>query len=968
MAVYHCHTHAISRSGKSGSALACAAYRSGEALRERQSSTAELAAYRTGEAVADGSGKVHDYTRKGGVAHTEIMLPEGVNAEWASDRATMWNATEAAEKRKNSRVAREWRVALPHELSADERVELARDFAREIVGRYGVAADVAVHAPSRSGDQRNWHAHILCTTREIADEGFGRKAVIEWSNTNLAKEGLPYTSLQIREMRMLWEEKTNEHLADAGHENRVDSRSYAERGIELEASRTVHVGQVYAEERDRQIGTERILPVERLGDEQSVRNAEAIEARPELLLDRITQSESVFTRADVAAALHRFVNDDWREFDRTLETVMASESLVCLEEGGRTADTGREVAAVFSTREIAEREARMLDRAERLSESRSGRISERAIGAAEKAVPYLSDEQRAAVRTIGEEGQLAVLRGVAGSGKTTALTAVREAAETDGSRIIGGSLSGKAARELEDGSGIESRTLASWERSWASGFNELARGDVFVLDEAGMVGSAQMGRIMEATERAGAKLVLVGDERQLQPIEAGAAFRNIKDRAVGSSTDEHGRRTGHVAELTEVRRQVDAWQREASQAFGRGEAGEALDAYHERGEVRLHDSTDLTRAAIVEDYFAQLDRANGIRPAGESEALGAEDKERPGTERTGTDHIVTAYRNVDVDALNVAIRGERVNRGELGQDMPFRTDQGERVFAEGDKVLLTQNDRTLGVANGDRGEVIGADMDRLDVRMRDGREVRLDASDYEGVRHGYAITTHRAQGMTVDRVHVMAGRGMNAELANVAMTRQRDGATLHASRDDFRDYATLRESVSRERQARGVGDYLPQRNALEAVRERIAETDERRQAQGTTEAVRSPVAERAIERADGSRITGERDERKDALRAMFAEQGMKAPETAEERTQRLRATFADAAPAEASERKRDRLRETFHEDAAEKRKDQSLTDHKETRFARLKALFSNSDRSDNRPTDRTNGKANDRGKDTGAER
>ena len=133
MAVYHCHTHPISRSGKSGSALACAAYRSGEALEEqsekRSLSAAELTAYRTGGVVTDGSGKVHDYTRKGGVAYTEIVLPDGVDAEWARDRAALWNQAEAAEKRVNSRVAREWRVALPHELGHEERVALARDFA-----------------------------------------------------------------------------------------------------------------------------------------------------------------------------------------------------------------------------------------------------------------------------------------------------------------------------------------------------------------------------------------------------------------------------------------------------------------------------------------------------------------------------------------------------------------------------------------------------------------------------------------------------------------------------------------------------------------------------------------------------------------------------------------------------------------------------------------------------------------------
>ena len=518
MSTYHCHTHAISRSGKSGSALACAAYRSGEALRERSDkralSAAELAAYRTGGSVADGSGKVHDYTRKGGVAHCEIVLPEGVDAAWAQDRAVLWNQAEAAERRINSRVAREWRVALPHELNHGQRVALAKDFASVIVERYGVAADVAVHAPSRSGDQRNWHAHILCTTRRIGNKGFGAKAELEWSNTNLAKEGLPYSSLQIRELRMAWEERTNEALAAAGHEVRVDHRSYAEQGVGLEAARTVHVGQLHAEDRDARLGTARILPVERLDREQSVRNAAAIEGRPELLLDRVTAQASVFTRQDVARGLHRFVNEDWDRFERTLNAVMASGTLVCLVEGGQTVDTGREVEPVWTTKAVATREAEMLDRAERLATARDGGLSARAIAKGIASIEkgkgrdggqtiHLSDEQRTAVRTLGGEGQLAILRGVAGTGKTTALSAYRVAAQREGVRVIGGALAGKAARELEGGSGIESRTLASWERSWEAGFDRLGKGDVLVMDEAGMVGAAQMARVMETGREGG---------------------------------------------------------------------------------------------------------------------------------------------------------------------------------------------------------------------------------------------------------------------------------------------------------------------------------------------------------------------------------------------------------------------------------------------------------------------------------
>lgn len=935
MATYHCHTHAISRAGKSGSALACAAYRAAEALRETKPgrkgvSAAELAAYRSGGAVSDATGTLHDYSRKQGVAYTEIVLPDGVSAAWARDREALWNAAEAAEKRKDARVAREWRVALPHELSGEERIALARDFAQTIAERYGVAADLAVHAPSTSGDQRNWHAHILTTTREIADEGFGRKAVLEWSNKRLAEHDLPYASVQIREVRMLWEERVNAHLAEAGLEQRVDHRSYRDQGLGLEPGLTVHVGQVYAEARDHVYGTERILPVERLGEARSSCNANLIREDPDLILDRITRTDSVFTREDVARTLHRFVNDDWREFQGTLDAVLRAESVVELHAGGRS-DTGRKIAAVYTTRDVLERESEMLESAETLAETKGKGLSKRALDAADRAVPNLSDEQRNAVRHLAQKERLAIVRGIAGTGKTTMLSVARKAAETDNVRIVGAALSGKAARELEDGSSIPSRTLASLERSWAAGYDQLRRGDILVVDEAGMVGARQMGRMLCAAEKAHAKVVLVGDERQLQPIEAGAAFRNIADRV--------GERIGAV-DLTEVRRQSSEWQRDATRAFGRGKAAQALDAYRERGAVIMHAGTDVARAAMIKAHFEGLDQA------------------RSGGREGEPDHVLTAYRNADVDALNRDVRAERMARGELGKGTTYRTDRGRLDVAVRDHVLLTRNDRSLGVANGDRGVVFAAEGDRLSVRLRHGATVELSADAYDGVRHGYAVTTHRAQGMTVDRIQVLAGRGMDAHLAYVAMTRQREGATLYGSEDEFRDYATLRQAVGRERISQGIGEYLPDRASMKALRERLNERDRDAQAdrasgRGDTagRVSRSDDRERAsallakrqaaaVREPDGS---GTRGARRDGPAEQQRAPSPRGNETPNARAAMLRELFKKAGERAVDPAERDeRAKQVFARIAEQHREREA--EPPEAERARLRALFQKHDR------------------------
>ncbi|WP_248886514.1 MobQ family relaxase [Acidithiobacillus acidisediminis] len=239
MAIYHASTKPIARSA-GRSAVAAAAYRAG----------VELVDVRTG--------LVHDYTRKGGVEHTEILAPDGLGAE----RNGLWDAAELAEKRKDARTAREWIVALPSELTAGQRTDLARDFGQCLVERYGVAVDFAIHAPDREGDNRNHHAHILTTTRQVSrgPDGvlvFGDKAHIELSDRALrairdatiagpTRPGDRYGAAdEVQAVRELWERVANAALERAGVRARIDARSLEAQGIDREASQ--HLGPVASE-------------------------------------------------------------------------------------------------------------------------------------------------------------------------------------------------------------------------------------------------------------------------------------------------------------------------------------------------------------------------------------------------------------------------------------------------------------------------------------------------------------------------------------------------------------------------------------------------------------------------------------------------------------------------------------------------------------------------------------------------
>jgi Ti-type conjugative transfer relaxase TraA len=750
LAIYHLSMKPISRaSGRSS--VAAAAYRAGECLTNER------------------DGLTHDFTRREGVEHAEIVLPQGSDATWALDRSALWNAAEQAEGRKDARVAREFEIALPHELSAEQRLELTRSFAQDLAARYGTAVDLAIHAPHGATDVRNHHAHLLMTTRRVTAEGLAEKSLIERENKWLAANDMPSAQVQLREVRQAWEQVANAHLARAGLDIRIDHRSHQERGLEIEPTEHMGVHATQMERRGKAVGRGR------LDGQAARRNAELIREKPEQVLSIISNEKSVFDRRDVARALHRYV-DGAEAFQSAFAKVMASPALVELQPEQRD-ERGQVVElARYSTREMVEIERSMAASADALSEARGHGVAERHVAAALSARPFLSEEQREAVRHVTGDARIGAVVGLAGAGKSTMLSAARQAWEAQGYRVHGAALAGKAAEGLDESSGIASRTLASWEHGWQNGRGELAKGDVLVIDEAGMVSSRQLARFVGAAERSGAKIVLVGDPEQLQPIQAGAAFRAIAER-VG------------FAELEGVRRQGEEWQRAASVAFARHRTEEGLSAYAERGAVRLTETREEARAEIVRDVIADMN-------------------ERPEGSR-----IVLAHLRADVRELNAAIRAARQERGELSDERAYSTNDGERKFAAGDRILFLENNRDLAVKNGMLGTVEKADDGRLSVRLDnargagEGREVSVSMADYTAVDHGYATTIHKAQGATVDRAYVLASETMDRHLAYVAMTRHRESATLYAGREEFRDLGALSARLSRARAKETTLDY-----------------------------------------------------------------------------------------------------------------------------------------------------------------
>lgn len=729
------------------------------------------------------------------LAHEELALPGDVPT-WlrtavdgqpvAKASEALWNAVDAFETRADAQLARELIIALPEELTRAENIALVREFVRDNLTSKGMVADWVFH-----DKDRNPHIHLMTTLRPLTEEGFGPKRV-----PVLGEDGEPLRIVTpdrpngkiiyklwagdketMKAWKFAWAETANRHLAMAGHEIRLDGRSYVEQGFDGIAQR--HLGPEKAALARK--GVEMYFAPAVLARRQEM--ADRLLANPELLLKQLANERSTFDERDIAKALHRTV-DDPSDFANIRARLMASDDLVLLKPQAVDTQTGNATEpAVFTTREILRIEYDMAQSARILAERGGFAVADRAVAAAIKKVETLDPEklfrldpeQVDAIRHVTRDNAIAAVVGLAGAGKSTLLAATRVAWESDGRRVIGAALAGKAAEGLEDSSGIRSRTLASWELAWANGREQLNHGDVLVIDEAGMISSQQMARVLKIAEEAEAKVVLVGDAMQLQPIQAGAAFRAITER-IG------------FAELAGVRRQREQWAREASRLFARGKVEEGLDAYARQGRIVETE----TRTELVERLVA--DWTDARRDLLQKSA----DWENSGRLR-GDELLVLAHTNADVQKLNASLRNVMIEEGAVAGAREFQTERGLREFAVGDRIIFLENARFLDpraqhlgpqyVKNGMLGTVVSTGDKRgdilLSVRLDNGRDVVFSEDSYRNVDHGYAATIHKSQGSTVDRTFVLATGMMDQHLTYVAMTRHRDRADLYAAREDF---------------------------------------------------------------------------------------------------------------------------------------------------------------------------------------
>ena len=484
---------------------------------------------------------------------------------------------------------------------------------------------------------------------------------------------------------------------------------------------------------------------------------------PAEAIDALTFSQSHFSELTLELHLLKYTSGP-EQYEAAMKAIMAFPELVINDDEKR--------GIQFTSRKIVAIEKSLADRAERMAGTVGVAVSAQEQQSIIDATPFNAG-QREGFELLCSGKQLTVVNGAAGTGKSFVLAAMRRAYEKEGFEVYGAILQGKTAEDLQRDSGIQSKTIARTLLDLESGKMKLTAKSVLVVDEAGMVGSRDLEKLMAHTEAAGARLRLVGDAKQLAAVEYGNAFVEVSKRA-------------KVASLTEIMRQKTEWQRVASEKFSIHDI-QGLQDYADHGHVHLADTAHDAQIELVKAWSQH--RA-----------------EQPEQTR-----IVLAHTNADRIQLNELMRAELQKQGQLADEILVDTARGKVAMAAGELVMFTKADRDLGVKNGTTGTIQKISAEGVvTVALENGKTCQFDAmkagDSTTHIDYAYAVTVHKSQGMTLDAAFVYANKSMTKENLGVAMTRHRFDAQVFGSKEQFSSVPEMVKILDRSGQKAFTGD------------------------------------------------------------------------------------------------------------------------------------------------------------------
>lgn len=738
----------------------------------------------------------------------------------------------AAEKIASAKLGMSGRFSVSKHIPQDILKEVVEEIIKKaITDKQNVVTHYAIHLDK----EHNPHVHFVSTFRKVGNDG-------KFSGyfTQKKKEYLNYMT----NIRAVSAEIQNKRLKELGIPAHVEWRSNKALGLDLAAR--VRINKTDLLKVKRSVNLEAAAEV-RYDIEKY--NTKIIQDNPQILLDYLllghrdendreqegilARDYSTFKVDDIKRACSEITGGNDEVFDSILPKLLSSDLVVLIGKDFRGND-------IYSSRKYFNRELDLIKNATEMRSKNEFKTDELKLNTILTGdFAFLSDEQKAAVRhMVGAEG-IALVQGAAGVGKTTMMKAASSVWADRGYRVRGAAIAWKAARNLAAEAGIDAASVAAIvaaekalenaEKNGTKSFLAkasaspllLKKNDVLIIDEAGMVDVASMNILLKAANKVGAKIVAVGDKKQFAAINAGASFEllqnNIKnatikvetiqrqsadleDIMVANGTSRTRARELIAAlpekekisklkspELIKIAEQINrgkingakVWRREAASLIYNDKIKEGIDEYDKRGKIKGFKNTDNAIDTIVEKYFHQKD-------AGEKE------------------QAIYAFKNTDVDNINLKIRNKLKSRGELiGPEIKI----GSGNFSVNDKVIFNEGDKTGDIlktngeriVNGDEGKIISIKNGIVSVELKDKRIVNFNAEKYKELKHAYAMTLYKSQGQTIDgTVHILADNCLKRDGLYVALTRSKQQTEIYYSKEDFNNKDDFIKSISRK--------------------------------------------------------------------------------------------------------------------------------------------------------------------------
>ncbi|HBD9348841.1 TPA: Ti-type conjugative transfer relaxase TraA [Legionella pneumophila] len=484
----------------------------------------------------------------------------------------------------------------------------------------------------------------------------------------------------------------------------------------------------------------------------------------DFVINHLSTQYSVFTRRDVERLLFKTfqASDSPQEYLQFVERVLGHHNVVGLGDNSKGQPS-------FTTRSHFMQEAHLLNEIEAMMVSHKYRVHQSIDRLAQHY--RLSEEQQEAFRYITQGPDISVVIGRPGTGKSYLLKPVHEYYAQAGMEVIGAALSGKVAKSLQAETGITTSTIKSLSYRLANNMMRLSNKHVLIIDEAGMVDFSSMAYLIKEASKAGSKVVLIGDPDQLKPIQKGEIFRGIAAR------------TGYI-ELENIQRQRDLGDRQASLDLAKGDIEKAIQHYQDKGAITIADTSLQALEQVIVDWKQDLETTNM------------------------TDTIMLSYTRKAVNQLNDQAREALTAENKLGEEnIVYQGMERSLKISTGERLLFRENNKVLGVRNGDTATVKEINTQQMSVQLDSG-ELLTIPKEYKALDYAYALTVHKSQGMTAKKVRVLIdSKYWDKNLSFVAMTRHKEQLNIYADKENHPAVQALKQTLSRSSTKDNVIDW-----------------------------------------------------------------------------------------------------------------------------------------------------------------